>query len=73
MSIAGLYRFYRDGLRSMTVCLTLWKIILDKLFVMFAIINPLFFQVYLCINFSTAEERAGHVLERITGPGAKPH
>ncbi|KGO35494.1 MAG: DUF4492 domain-containing protein [Desulfoprunum sp.] len=73
MSIAGLYRFYRDGFRSMTVGRTLWKIILIKLFVMFAILKLFFFQDYLGSNFSTEEERADHVLERITGPAENTH
>ena len=67
MSITGLYRFYRDGFRSMTVGRTLWKIILIKLFVMFAILKLFFFQDYLGSNFTTDEERAAHVLQQITG------
>jgi len=73
MSIAGLYRFYRDGFRSMTVGRTLWKIILIKLFVMFAILKLFFFQDYLGSNFATQEERADHVLERITGAAENTH
>ena len=71
MSITGLYRFYRDGFRSMTVGRTLWKIILIKLFVMFAILKLFFFQDYLGSNCSTDEERAAHVLEQITRPAEK--
>jgi len=73
MSIAGLYRFYRDGFRSMTVGRTLWKIILIKLFVMFAILKLFFFQDYLGSNFATDEERAAHVLEQIAGPAENTH
>jgi len=73
MSIAGIYRFYRDGFRSMTVGRTLWKIILIKLFVMFAIFKLFFFQDYLGSNFSTEEERADHVLQQITGPAENTH
>lgn len=68
MSIAGIFRFYMDGFRSMTLGKTLWKIILIKLFVMFAILKLFFFQDYLGSNFSTDEERAAHVLEQITRP-----
>jgi len=57
----------------MTVGRTLWKIILIKLFVMFAILKLFFFQDYLGSNFSTEEERADHVLERITGPAENTH
>jgi len=73
MSITGLYRFYRDGFRSMTVGRTLWKIILIKLFVMFAILKLFFFQDYLGSNFTTDEERADHVLQQITGAAENTH
>ncbi len=73
MSITGLYRFYRDGFRSMTVGRTLWKIILIKLFVMFAILKLFFFQDYLGSNFTTDEERAAHVLQQITGAAENTH
>ena len=67
-SIAGIYRFYHNGFRSMTVGKTLWKIILIKLFVMFAVLKLFFFQDFLQSNFTTDEERADHVFEQITGP-----
>ncbi|HSO08591.1 MAG TPA: DUF4492 domain-containing protein [Desulfoprunum sp.] len=73
ISITGLYRFYRDGFRSMTVGRTLWKIILIKLFVMFAILKLFFFQDYLGSNFTTDEERADHVLQQITGAAENTH
>ena len=59
-------RFYLDGFRSMTVGKTLWKIILIKLFVMFAILKLVFFSDYLHTNFSTDQQRSDHVLEQIT-------
>lgn len=62
------YRFYRDGFRSMTLGKTLWKIIFIKLFVMFAVLKLFFFQDFLGTNFSTDEQRADHVLEQITRP-----
>ena len=62
------FRFYRDGFRSMTVGKTLWKIIFIKLFVMFAVLKLFFFQDYLGTNFSTDEQRADHVIEQITRP-----
>ena len=67
-SIAGIYRFYHNGFRSMTVGKTLWKIILIKLFVMFAVLKLFFFQDFLQSNFTTDEERADHVFEQITEP-----
>jgi hypothetical protein len=59
-------RFYLDGFRAMTVGKTLWKIILIKLFVMFAIFKLFFFSDYLHTNFSTDQQRSDHVLEQIT-------
>ena len=62
------FRFYRDGFKSMTVGKTLWKIIFVKLFVMFAVLKLFFFPDFLSTNFSTDEERADHVMEQITAP-----
>lgn len=56
----------------MTVGKTLWKIILIKLFVMFAVFKMFFFQDFLQSNFATDEERADHVFEQITGPARTP-
>ena len=61
------FRFYRDGFKRMTVGKTLWKIILIKLFVMFAVLKVFFFPNYLKTNFSTDQERADHVIEQLTG------
>lgn len=61
------YRFYREGFRRMTLGKTLWKIILLKLVVMFAVLKLFFFPDYLKTNFTTDQERADHVIERITG------
>ncbi len=60
------FNFYRDGFRQMTVGRTLWKIIIIKLFVMFAVLKLFFFPNYLNTNFKTDEERAGYVLEQLT-------
>jgi hypothetical protein len=65
---SGVYRFYRNGFQRMTLGRTLWKIILIKLFVMFAILKIFFFPDFLQSNFATDQERADHVLEQITGP-----
>lgn len=64
---AGIYRFYLNGFRAMTLGKTLWKIILVKLIVMFAILKLFFFPDFLESNFSTDQERASYVFERITG------
>lgn len=62
------FRFYRDGFRRMTVGRTLWKIILIKLFIMFAVIKLFFFPNFLQTNFATDGQRADHVLQQLTGP-----
>lgn len=50
----------------MVVGRTLWKIIIIKLFILFAVIKLFFFPNYLKDNFSTDHDRAGHVLEKLT-------
>jgi hypothetical protein len=65
-ALGGLYVFYRDGFRRMTLGRTLWKIIIVKLVVMFAVLKLFFFPDYLQSNFQTDEQRADHVLEQIT-------
>lgn len=52
----------------MTVGKTLWKIILVKLFIMFAVLKLFFFPDFLSTNFSTDEQRADHVIDQITRP-----
>lgn len=66
-SLLGVYRFYRDGFKRMTVGKALWKIILIKLFVMFAVLKLFFFPNYLKTNFSNDQQRADHVIEQLTG------
>ena len=53
--------FYIDGFRHMTLGRTLWKIIIIKLIVMFAILKVFFFPNYLNTNFASDQERAEHV------------
>ena len=62
------FRFYRDGFRSMTLGKTLWKVILVKLFIMFAVLKLVFFPDFLSTQFSTDEQRADYVMEQITAP-----
>lgn len=66
-----IYRFYRDGFRRMSVGRTLWKVILIKLFVMFAILKFFFFPNFLGTNFSTDQERADHVARQLTKAAEK--
>ena len=62
------YRFYYNGFRNMTWGRKLWRIILVKLFIMFAILRIFFFPDVLKRDFSTDEERSNHVLEQLTNP-----
>ena len=66
-----IYRFYRDGFRSMTLGRTLWKVIIIKLIIMFAVLKLFFFPDFLKTNFSTDEQRADYVMEQITRPAQK--
>ncbi len=61
------FLFYREGFRAMTLGRTLWKLILLKLFIMFAIVKTLFFPDILKANFDTDEQRAAHVLGTLAG------
>ena len=63
------YRFYRDGFRSMTLGKTLWKIICIKLIIMFAVLKLFFFQDFLGTKFETEQERADYVLNELTKSG----
>lgn len=47
MSIRGIYEFYREGFRRMTLGRTLWCIILVKLVVIFVALRVFFFTPYL--------------------------
>jgi hypothetical protein len=70
---ARVFRFYRDGFRSMTVGKTLWKIIFVKLFIMFAVLKLFFFPDFLSTQFDTDAQRADHVMEQITMPAQQPN
>jgi len=72
-SLESVYTFYRNGFRAMTVGRTLWKIIVIKLIVMFAVLKLFFFPNYLKTNFQTDEQRADHVLEQLARPAAQNH
>lgn len=50
----------------MTLGRSLWKIIIVKLVIMFAILKVFFFPNFLKSNFSTDEARADHVLQELT-------
>lgn len=63
------FRLYRDGFRRMTVGRTLWKIILVKLVILFAVLKLFFFPNFLRENFSTDVQRSDYVLQQLTGSG----
>jgi len=52
----------------MTIGKTLWKVILIKLFIMFAVLKLFFFPDFLKTNFLSDEQRADYVMEQITRP-----
>ncbi len=56
---------YRDGFKSMVVGRLLWKVILVKLVVLYALAK-FFFPDYLRANFTTDQARADHVLTALT-------
>lgn len=68
--LSGVYRFYYDGFRQMTVGRTLWILILVKLFVIFAVLRLFFFPDILSRDYDTDEERANHVRKELTRRGA---
>jgi len=62
---ARIARFYIDGFRRMTVGKTLWKLIIIKLIIMFAILKLFFFPNFLAKNFQTDQQRADHVFTQL--------
>ncbi|MDA3916698.1 MAG: DUF4492 domain-containing protein [Deltaproteobacteria bacterium] len=65
-TLKRVYIFYIDGFKGMVLGKKLWKIILIKLFIMFAILKFFFFPDFLETNFKTDEEKSNYVLEQIT-------
>lgn len=47
MKIRGIYEFYREGFRRMTLGRTLWFVILVKLAVIFVVLRLFLFAPYL--------------------------
>ena len=70
-TIKKIYSMYYDGFRSMVVGRTLWKLILIKLFIMFAVLKLCFFPDFLATNFATDAARADHVMQNLTRPAGK--
>ncbi len=65
-SFKKIYNFYIDGFKGMVLGKKLWKIILIKLFIMFAILKFFFFPNFLNTNFTTNEDISEFILEQIT-------
>lgn len=65
-AIKNIYYFYLHGFQRMTLGKTLWKIIIIKLIVMFAVLKLFFFPNYLKTNFDTDQQRADHVINQLT-------
>lgn len=61
-----IFRFYRDGFRSMTVGKTLWIIIFIKLFIFFVILRWIFFPDFLSSKASGDRGKAQYVKEQLT-------
>lgn len=59
--IVRVWRFYRDGFRSMTVGRWLWAMILIKVAILFLVFRLFFFPDILSENYDTDEERADAV------------
>ena len=51
----------------MTLGRTLWKIIIIKLIVMFAVLKMFFFPDYLSTEFGNDQQRADHVFSQMAG------
>lgn len=64
--IKTFFSMYYDGFRSMVVGKALWKIIIIKLIIMFAVLKVFFFPNFLATNFENDAERANHVLNNLT-------
>ncbi len=60
---------YYNGFREMKLGKTLWKIIVIKLIVMFAVLKLFFFPNYLKTQYDSDQQRADHVINQITLSG----
>ena len=64
--MSGVYNFYRDGFRSMTIGRKLWLLILIKLAIIFLIIKMLFFPDRLTTEYADDAARAQAVRSSLT-------
>ncbi len=63
MSIRGIYNFYAEGFRRMTLGRVLWCVILLKLVIIFVVLRLFFFTPYLR---GTDVEKSRAVAEELT-------
>lgn len=63
--VMRIYRFYRDGFRSMTVGRWLWLMIIVKLFILFFIFKLFFFPNLLSRDYDNDDDRAQAVREAL--------
>ncbi len=61
----GVWRFYLDGFRQMTVGRKLWALIIVKLIFIFLVLKLFFFPNILSRDFDTDQERADHVRRQL--------
>lgn len=61
----GIWQFYYEGFRSMTVGRKLWVIILIKLFIIFFILKLFFFPNFLNSRFQSDYEKGNYVREQL--------
>jgi hypothetical protein len=64
--LVAIFRFYRNGFRSMTLGRTLWAIIAIKLFIMFAVLKVFFFPDFLGTRCDNPEEKSAFVADQLT-------
>jgi hypothetical protein len=64
-SLKFFYFMLKDGFKNMTLGKTLWKIILLKLFIMFAVLKLIFFPNLLKTKFNDDKSRSIHVANEL--------
>lgn len=61
-----IFHFYRDGIRSMTLGKTLWKLIFIKLFIIFVVFKIFFFPDIFEKQFRDDAQKIEHVMQILT-------
>jgi hypothetical protein len=65
MSLQGIFRFYYDGFKNMTVGKTLWKIILIKLAVILLFLKYFVHDKNFKTEYKTYDEKVNFVYENL--------